>query len=150
MLCWPRPAMAYWRPVRLRFENARAQTLQPFRQEDELTAECIFCQIVGGNLPSTVLSEGSDWIVFADIAPAAPIHWLAIPKRHISGAADLRASDELLTGQLIGALTDLARSRGIDEAGYRLVINQGRDGLQTVEHLHVHLLAGRPMAWPPG
>ncbi len=124
--------------------------MQTFRQVDGLTADCIFCQIACGKLPSTVLAEGSGWIVFADIAPAAPTHWLAIPKRHISGAADLRASDELLAGQLIGALTDLARRRGIDETGYRLVINQGRDGLQTVEHLHVHLLAGRPMAWPPG
>ena len=115
-----------------------------------MNADCIFCQLAAGQIPADIRARGQDWLVFSDIAPVAPVHLLAIPARHVSGVADLDDGDVTLIGQLVRALTREAVAMGIADDGYRLVINQGRDGLQSVPHLHVHLLAGRPMTWPPG
>ena len=112
--------------------------------------DCVFCQIVAGELPADVRDRGPGWLVFADIAPAAPLHLLAIPTRHIAGVADITDGDRQLVAELVGALTGYARRSGVEADGYRLAINQGRDGAQTVPHLHVHLLAGRLLGWPPG
>lgn len=111
---------------------------------------CIFCRIVAGELPADVVDRAEDWMIFRDIAPAAPTHLLAIPTRHVPGVADTVDDDPALVGDLVGALTCYARRAGIEDDGYRLVINQGRDGAQTVPHLHVHLLAGKRLGWPPG
>jgi histidine triad (HIT) family protein len=115
-----------------------------------LTSDCIFCRIVAGELPADVIERGDGWMIFADIAPAAPVHLLAIPTRHVSGVAATVGDDAGLVADLVGALTAHARETGFEEGGYRLVINEGRDGAQTVPHLHVHLLAGRRLSWPPG
>ncbi len=114
-----------------------------------MASDCIFCRIVAGELPADVVDRSDDWMVFSDIAPAAPTHLLAIPTRHVSGVA-AAADDPGLIGELVGALARHARRAGFEEDGYRVVINEGRDGAQTVPHLHVHLLAGRTMDWPPG
>ena len=115
-----------------------------------MTSNCIFCRIAAGDLPADVIDRGEGWMVFADIAPAAPTHLLAIPTRHVPGVAATVDDDPGLVGDLVRALAAHARRAGIEEDGYRLVINEGRDGAQTVPHLHVHLLAGRRLDWPPG
>ena len=112
--------------------------------------DCIFCRIAAGELPADVVARGDDWMIFSDIAPAAPLHLLAIPTRHVAGVAAALDESPGIVGRLVGALTAHARRAGIEDDGYRLVINEGRDGAQTVPHLHVHLLAGRALGWPPG
>lgn len=115
-----------------------------------MASDCIFCRIVAGELPADVVDRCEDWMIFSDIAPAAPTHLLAIPTRHVSGVAAAADDNPAQIADLVGALTLHARRAGIEEDGYRLVINEGRDGAQTVPHLHIHLLAGRRMDWPPG
>lgn len=89
-------------------------------------------------------------MVLRDINPKAPTHWLVVPKRHIERLSDLTAADHALIGHLVTTLTAMARQAGVAERGYRVVINTGPDGGQTVPHLHLHLLGGRAMHWPPG
>lgn len=108
---------------------------------------CLFCQIAAGKL-GTKVAEGPDWCAFDDIAPQAPTHVLVIPTRHVASLND--AADAGLLGRLLLAARDIARARGIADAGYRLVCNTNADGGQSVAHLHVHLLGGRRMTWPPG
>ncbi len=115
-----------------------------------MAVDCVFCKIAARELPADVKDRAGGWMVFADIAPAAPQHLLAIPTEHIPGVADTATGNGRIVGELVGALTRYARRAGIEDDGYRLVINQGRDGAQTVPHLHVHLLAGRQLGWPPG
>lgn len=114
------------------------------------SAECVFCRISRGEIPATVVHEDEDLLVFEDLNPQAPTHLLIIPRAHIASVDDLRDDERELAGGLFLAARDVARSRGVAEDGYRLVVNTGRDGGQTVDHLHVHLLAGRPLSWPPG
>ena len=111
---------------------------------------CLFCRIVDGELPSTRLHDDDLVIAIRDIDPEAPTHILLIPKAHIASAADLGEAEGALLGRLFGVAADLARADGVADAGYRLVTNVGDEGGQTVHHLHVHLLGGRPMRWPPG
>ncbi len=111
--------------------------------------DCLFCKIVAGTIPAKRLHEDADTLAFADINPQAPTHLLVIPKRHIASHAHALPEDAGILGQLLVASGDLARAYRLDD-GYRLVINTGRDGGQTVDHLHVHLLGGRSMGWPPG
>jgi len=118
----------------------------------ETAAPCLFCQIVEGAIPAGRLRESRDSLVIADLSPQAPHHYLLIPKRH---AADIgqfmkgeRAAEEL--ADLLAQGLALAGEKGFAERGYRLVANTGPDGGQTVGHLHIHLLAGREMGWPPG
>jgi len=111
---------------------------------------CLFCKIAAGKIPSTTLYENDEVIAFEDIAPQAPVHVLIIPKRHIEDAQALQRSDDQLLGQLFETARSLAVKLGIESSGYRLVSNIGRDGCQSVPHLHLHLLGGRSMTWPPG
>jgi len=111
---------------------------------------CLFCRIVAGEIPAARVHEGAAVIGIRDIAPRAPTHVLFLSRQHIASAAELTVADGPLLGQLFGAAADFARAEGLTEAGYRMVTNVGEWGGQTVGHLHVHLLGGRAMAWPPG
>jgi histidine triad (HIT) family protein len=109
-------------------------------------SDCLFCGIVSGAVPSKRVFEDESTYAFEDIAPRAPTHVLVVPKRHVSGIAD--ADDEAQVGRTFLAAARIAREKGLDS--YRLVVNNGPGAGQTVFHLHVHLLGGRPMSWPPG
>ncbi len=111
---------------------------------------CLFCRIVADELPSTRLYEDDAVIAFRDIAPRSPTHVLLIPRRHIPSALELTDDDGPLLGRLFRVAADLARSEGIADAGYRLTSNVGAWGGQSVDHLHLHLMGGRPFDWPPG
>jgi len=110
--------------------------------------DCIFCKIGSGEIPSKKIYEDEICVAFYDISPAAPVHALVIPKKHISSV--LEADDEGLLGHLLAVARDVAKAEGLAESGFRFVINTGKDGGQTVNHLHIHILGGRSMAWPPG
>ncbi len=110
---------------------------------------CLFCKIVEGTIPSTAVYQDDQCFAFKDIDPKAPIHVLVIPRRHIASLADAGASDQPLLGHLLRAAAEIARAQGLAN-GYRVVISTGRDGGQTVDHLHVHVMGGRAMHWPPG
>ena len=112
--------------------------------------DCIFCKIVSGDIPSNRIYEDEQVIAFRDINPQAPTHILVVPKRHISGVNELAEADEALVGHVYGVIARLVRELGIDESGYRVVVNSGVDGQQSVPHLHFHVLGGRLLAWPPG
>ncbi|MGH2463998.1 MAG: histidine triad nucleotide-binding protein [Candidatus Limnocylindrales bacterium] len=112
--------------------------------------DCLFCRIVAGEIPATRVHDDGVVIAIRDIAPRAPTHVLFLPREHIPSAADLTSDDGAMLGDLFGAAADFARSEGLAEAGYRMVTNIGAWGGQTVDHLHVHLLGGRSMSWPPG
>lgn len=111
---------------------------------------CLFCRIVEGSVPAHRVFEDAHTLAFTDIKPQAPTHLVIIPKEHIPRVADLSAAQEPLMGRLIGAANALARAQGLADDGYRLVVNCGPAGGQTVHHLHIHLLGGRAMHWPPG
>jgi len=113
-------------------------------------SDCIFCKIVEGTIPSQKVYEDEQVIAFNDIDPQAPVHVLVVPKRHVSGVNELAESDAKLLGHIYCVIRDLASQLGIAESGYRVVVNSGRDGQQSVPHLHFHVLGGRMMAWPPG
>jgi histidine triad (HIT) family protein len=113
-------------------------------------ADCLFCGIVADEIPSTRVHDDELVIAIRDIAPRAPTHILLMPRRHIGSAADLTEADGPLLGRLFAVAAELARAEGIAEDGYRLTSNVGRWGGQTVDHLHVHLMGGRPFSWPPG
>lgn len=112
--------------------------------------ECLFCKIVAGEIPSETVFEDEECLAFGDVNPQAPIHLLVIPKKHVASVNDLAESDDRLTGKLVRVARTLAQEKGIDESGYRLVLNCNSDGGQTVFHLHLHLLGGRRLRWPPG
>ena len=111
--------------------------------------DCIFCKIVRGEIPAKIAGEGKNWIAFHDINPQSPVHILVIPRLHFSSPDEIDEKKRDLAGELIQAAGHLAVKMGIDK-GYRLVINKGRDAGQAVDHLHVHLMAGRRFNWPPG
>jgi histidine triad (HIT) family protein len=113
-------------------------------------ADCLFCRIVAGEIPSTKVHEDDDVLAIRDIAPRAPTHILLLTKRHIASAADLTTGDGELLGRIFGVAADVARSEGIADRGYRVVTNVGSWGGQTVDHLHFHLMGGRAFEWPPG
>ena len=117
---------------------------------DAAPPDCLFCRIVAGEVPATRVHDDDLVIAIRDIAPKAPTHILLIPRRHIASALDLAEADGPLLGRLLGVAAELARSEGIADAGYRLVSNVGSWGGQSVDHLHVHLMGGRPFSWPPG
>lgn len=112
--------------------------------------DCPFCRIVAGELPATIVHDDDQVIAIRDIAPRAPTHILLMPRTHIPSAVDLTDADGPLLGRLYAVAAQLARQDGIADNGYRLVTNVGSWGGQTVDHLHVHLLGGRSMTWPPG
>ena len=114
-------------------------------------ADCIFCKIAGHDIPSDVVYEDDAVVAFRDLNPQAPIHVLIIPKKHIDSVNAFEPSDkEVVAHIFVDVAPKLAKQLKIDESGYRLVINTGKEGGQTVGHLHVHLLGGRDMKWPPG
>ncbi len=112
--------------------------------------DCLFCKIVRGEIPAKVLYRDDEVLAFEDINPQAPFHVLVIPCRHISTLNDTEAGDEGLLGRLVLCAARLARERGHAADGYRTVFNCNRGAGQTVFHIHLHLLAGRSMDWPPG
>jgi histidine triad (HIT) family protein len=113
-------------------------------------SDCLFCRIAAGEVPAAHVHEDETVIAFRDINPQAPTHILVIPREHIGSAANLTPAQDALWGHLLQVAQRLAASEGIDATGYRIVTNVGRGGGQTVGHLHLHLLGGRPMTWPPG
>jgi histidine triad (HIT) family protein len=113
------------------------------------SGDCIFCKIVAGEIPSKKLFEDDETYAFADIDPKAPVHALIVPKRHFASLEEVDAGEGALLGHLQTVAKKLAHERGLAN-GYRIVINTGPDGGQTVSHLHLHLLGGRQMHWPPG
>jgi len=110
-----------------------------------MSTDCIFCRIIHGDIPSEILYQDDLVVAFSDIHPAAPVHLLVLPKRHIASAADLDEGDAPLMGHLVAVAVRLAREAGVSETGYRLVVNSGPEGGQVVPHLHLHLLGGRQM-----
>ena len=110
--------------------------------------DCLFCKIVSGAVPATVVRRTDRVVAFRDIDPKAPTHILVIPKEHVASLSDAR--DPELVGRVLLAAAEIAASEGITQGGYRTVINSGADAGQTVHHLHVHLLGGRKLTWPPG
>ena len=110
---------------------------------------CLFCRILDGSIPSTPVYQDDRCYAFADIGPQAPVHVLVVPRRHIDSLAQAGAGDPELLGHLLWVVAEIARAKGLSN-GYRTVINTGPDGGQTVDHLHLHLLGGRAMHWPPG
>lgn len=111
---------------------------------------CIFCKIAAGLIPSNKVYEDESIFAFRDINPEAPVHILIIPKKHISSVNDLEPGDEELIGEIFITAKKIAKDEGISESGFRIVTNCGRDGGQTVPHLHFHILGGRNLKWPPG
>ena len=113
-------------------------------------SDCLFCRIVAGGIPATVVHDDDLVLAFRDIAPKAPTHILVIPREHVASAADLTDAHGPMLGRLFAVAAQLARDEGVADAGYRLVSNVGDDGGQSVHHLHVHLMGGRAFSWPPG
>jgi histidine triad (HIT) family protein len=113
-------------------------------------SDCLFCQIVAGQIPAKVVAESDDSLAFYDIAPQAPVHVLVVPKAHFNSVNEVTAKHPGVFEDLIRLSQKVVEFEGVKESGYRLVVNVGQDGQQTVSHLHVHVLAGRQMTWPPG
>lgn len=111
---------------------------------------CPFCRVAQGTAPARVVFADDEVLAFHDIAPRAPVHLLVIPRRHIASLAHASQGDLDLLGKLLAAAAEAARQAGIADSGYRVVANSGAEGGQTVAHLHLHVLGGRPMGWPPG
>ena len=113
-------------------------------------SECLFCSIVAGEIPADIVHSDDSFVAFRDINPQAPVHVLVIPREHYATAAHLAEASPLLAGQMVQTVTDLAAEFGIATDGYRMVVNTGDAGGQTVHHVHTHLLGGRNLTWPPG
>ena len=112
--------------------------------------DCIFCRIASGEIPARLAGRSETAVAFHDLNPQAPVHVLVIPTRHLAGANETADTEAAIWGDLMGLAVRVAAELGLDQNGYRLVVNQGRDGGQSVGHLHVHILGGRRMGWPPG
>ena len=113
-------------------------------------ADCIFCKIIAGEIPSSQVYHDDQVTAFRDIHPVAPTHILIVPNRHIASVNDLSKGDEQLVGRLFVTARQLAEQEGIQESGYRLIVNNGKDGGQEVPHLHLHLIGGHKMRHPMG
>lgn len=112
--------------------------------------DCLFCKVAAGDVPADIVYEDEQLVAFRDISPQAPVHVLLIPREHVASLDDAAEADRAVLGDLLLLAGELARAEGVAEEGYRTVINTGDFGGQTVHHLHVHLLGGRSMSWPPG
>ncbi|MDR2966043.1 MAG: histidine triad nucleotide-binding protein [Treponema sp.] len=111
---------------------------------------CLFCKIIAGEIPSTKLYEDNEMLAFLDINPMSPVHFLVIPKKHISNLFEVDTEDAALLGRILNKAQELAKTNGCEEEGGRFIINTKSDGGQTVDHLHIHFLGGRKLGWPPG
>ena len=111
---------------------------------------CIFCKIISGDIPCDKVYEDDKILAFNDINPEAPVHFLVIPKKHMGSIKDLKEEDCSLLYHIMQKISDIAKDKGIDGKGYRIVNNIGSDGGQTVPHIHFHVLGGRELQWPPG
>ncbi|MCG8412672.1 MAG: histidine triad nucleotide-binding protein [Pseudomonadales bacterium] len=112
--------------------------------------DCLFCKIVAGDIPADIVYQDADVTAFRDINPAAPTHILVIPNKHIAAINEASAEDQALLGKLLLVANQIAEQEGLAEDGFRYVINTGGHGGQTVFHIHLHILGGRQMDWPPG
>jgi len=113
-------------------------------------ATCIFCRIAAGEVPANVVYQDDLVVAFRDINPRAPTHLLVVPRKHIPSLCDLDPMDEALVGHIVQVAAQLAGTEGIGESGFRVVANCGPQAGQSVDHVHFHLLGGRPLGWPPG
>jgi len=120
----------------------------PMPEHDDHAATCLFCKIARGDIPVPLIAENDVAVAFRDIHPQAPIHVLVIPRRHVASLDETTDGAEL--GSVLLLAAQVARDEGIAGSGYRVVMNTGNDGGQTVHHLHVHVLGGRALGWPPG
>lgn len=112
--------------------------------------DCLFCKIAQQQIPAQIIHQDDHVVAFRDISPQAPVHALVIPRRHITTLNDIGPDDEGLLGHMVVTAQRIAAQDGIDESGFRLVMNCNREGGQTVYHIHMHILGGRAMHWPPG
>ena len=113
-------------------------------------SDCLFCRIIAGEIPGAIVYQDDELVVFKDINPQAPLHVLIVPRRHIASLNDLTPADDGLVGSMVRLAAALAREHGYYERGFRTVFNTNREAGQTVFHIHLHLLAGRGLTWPPG
>ncbi|MEJ2183687.1 MAG: histidine triad nucleotide-binding protein [Nitrospirota bacterium] len=112
--------------------------------------ECLFCKIAAKQIPSSILYEDDKVVAFQDVSPQAPLHALIVPRKHIPGTLELAEADNALLGHMVQVANRLAREKGVAERGFRLVMNTNAEAGQSVFHMHMHVLGGRPMGWPPG
>jgi histidine triad (HIT) family protein len=110
--------------------------------------DCLFCRLIRGEIPANLVAQTPECVAFRDIDPQAPTHVVIVPRAHIPTLADVK--DPLIVGQMAKLATEIAKSEGVAESGFRIVVNTNANGGQTVFHLHMHLLGGRRMGWPPG
>ena len=115
-----------------------------------MPSDCLFCRIIAGELPSAPVYSNDSVVAIRDISPQAPTHILLLSRKHIASVGEVGDADRDLIGRMFAVGAELAKREGIAEGGYRLGVNVGRNGGQTVDHLHVHMLGGRRMTWPPG
>ncbi len=113
-------------------------------------ADCLFCKIIEGKIPSKKVYEDEEVVAFDDIQPQAPVHVLVVPRKHVATLNDLAPEDDALAGKLLRVAARIARERGIADRGWRATVNVNRDAHQLVFHVHVHLMGGRGFGWPPG
>ncbi|WP_297437339.1 histidine triad nucleotide-binding protein [uncultured Clostridium sp.] len=113
-------------------------------------SDCIFCKIASGDIPSNKIYEDDKVLAFHDIAPEAPVHFLVIPKSHIKSVNDINEENSLVIAHIFTVINKIVKELNIADSGYRVVTNCGKDGGQTVDHLHFHIMAGREMTWPAG
>lgn len=113
-----------------------------------MTKDCLFCKLVARQIPAKIVDETPGCLAFHDVTPQAPVHILVIPKKHFASLAV--SDDPALLGEMLDLVRRLAKREGIEEGGYRTVINTNKDAGQSVDHLHLHLLGGRKLSWPPG
>ena len=111
---------------------------------------CLFCEIASGKIPARIVRQDDEVVAFHDIDPKAPTHVLVVPKRHIASITDLAPGDDALIGRLVRTARDIAADQGLADRGFRLVFNAGDDAGYSVHHIHLHLVGGRKLAWPPG
>ena len=137
-------------PARSRGRAQRLLRSSPFPALTMTQSDCLFCKLVAGDIPADVVFRSDRVLAFRDISPQAPVHILVIPSEHIGSLDQAGDTHATVLGEVLLTARDLARSEGMAEGGYRTVINTGDDGGQTVHHLHLHLLGGRSMTWPPG
>ena len=112
--------------------------------------DCLFCKIVEGKIPARIVHQDAEIVAFEDIDPQAPVHLLVVPRRHVPTLNDLAPEDDALAGKLLRVAAALAKQRGIADRGWRATVNVNKDAHQLVFHVHVHLMGGRTLCWPPG